>query len=560
MLKNFKKAFSLLIKEEKNKSIIFVFFLLTASFLELASFSIIFPIIEILVNKEYTKFDFFLSHFNEEFLVMFLIFAFLILLVLKNIFLMFFYYWQNKFVWKIYERLSISLLTKYLDKDFHFYFSRNSSELIRNIYVEIKNFSSVITSFIKIIVESTLLLGIIIILLYLNFKTTILSILIVTISSTLYLLLFRKFSLRLGETRLISGGKQIKALQEIFGAIKDIKLKNSNKMFSDLYRGFTEKFSKAVYLQGTIMELPKVWLEITFVIILTFSIIFLNYAKISILEIIPTAAIFVAALFRIIPSANRILSSTQNISHNLPSLDKIHTDLLHDIKTKKIFSSNNKNLIFKNSINIKNLNYKYPNTEKYIFKNFSCIINKKQFTLIRGDSGSGKTTLIDLISGLIEPEDGQILCDDESVKNNSFWRKKISYLGQTVFLLDDTIKKNIAFSFDEKEIDNRLMNESLDLSALNDFIKPLKNGLNTVVGEKGIRLSGGQIQRIGIARELYRKSEILIFDESTNALDEETEKGILDCLKEISKSKTVIFISHKKELIKFADNVIDLSL
>ena len=173
-------------------------------------------------------------------------------------------------------------------------------------------------------------------------------------------------------------------------------------------------------------------------------------------------------------------------------------------------------------------------------------------------SGSGKSTLVDLIMGINKPSQGKILSDNQNIHSSiRSWQKKISYLSQSVFLLDDTIKNNITFE-NENYKNDKLLSDVIKLSALESFVSNLKQGLETLVGEKGFRLSGGQIQRIGIARELFRQSEILIFDESTNALDSKSENEIINCLKNLTKNKTIIFISHKKELIQHADNLIDL--
>ena len=216
---------------------------------------------------------------------------------------------------------------------------------------------------------------------------------------------------------------------------------------------------------------------------------------------------------------------------------------------------------FNKDIKAENISFIYPGTTKYVFKNFSCSIRKNTFTLIRGKSGSGKSTLIDLIMGINKPLEGKITSDgydiNESTRN---WQQKISYLSQSVFLMDDTVKNNITFESENNKGNENFLNLIVKQAALDKFILNLNKGLDTMVGEKGIRISGGQIQRIGIARELYRQSEILIFDESTSALDKQSESEIVNCLKNLSKSKTIIFISHKEDLKKIADNVIDLDL
>ena len=311
-------------------------------------------------------------------------------------------------------------------------------------------------------------------------------------------------------------------------------------------------------IQGVIVEIPKMWLEITFIILFVSVLFFYHLTGSTIEENIPTLGLFALASFRLIPCANRVVATYQTNVHNLPSIEKLEEDLSVKESTIKERTNQGPELNFESEIFLENVSFNYPEQENHVFKNFSCKIKKNKFNLIRGMSGSGKSTLVDLIMGINKPSQGKILSDNQNIHSSiRSWQKKISYLSQSVFLLDDTIKNNITFE-NENYKNDKLLSDVIKLSALESFVSNLKQGLETLVGEKGFRLSGGQIQRIGIARELFRQSEILIFDESTNALDSKSENEIINCLKNLTKNKTIIFISHKKELIQHADNLIDL--
>ena len=267
------------------------------------------------------------------------------------------------------------------------------------------------------------------------------------------------------------------------------------------------------------------------------------------------------AMYRILPSINRILKSIQALRFGNVSLRILQENLEQNSgndKEKKSFNEQIPNIEFQNNIKISNLYFKYKDNENYIIKNLNAEIKKNNITGIFGKSGSGKSTLIDLICGLIEPSRGEITINDYKINNNYFWQSKIGIVPQEVYLLDDTIKKNIAFGVNEKNIDNVSLLKSLENSDLNHFVKEMKNDLETVIGEQGSLISGGQRQRIGIARALYLNPKVLIFDEATTALDKDTEKNILETIIKIKKDTTIIIVSHNLEVMKICDEIINL--
>ena len=256
------------------------------------------------------------------------------------------------------------------------------------------------------------------------------------------------------------------------------------------------------------------------------SILFLNRMGSSTYEILTAASFFIAASYRIIPSLNKIVNSYLTIKFHVPVIDL----LTKELSLKDDINFSDKKLNFVEEINISNISFKYPNTEKYIFKNASLNIKKGSIIGIIGRTGSGKSTLIDIISGLVQPQDGQFMIDSQKLSNPELirnWQNNLSYVSQNTYLMDDSIKKNIAFGLDNEEINETKVKESIERSELSKFIETLPNKINTFVGDRGVSLSGGQIQRIGIARALYRNSEFLILDEITSALDIETEEKII---------------------------------
>ena len=283
--------------------------------------------------------------------------------------------------------------------------------------------------------------------------------------------------------------------------------------------------------------------------------IFLFNTGYDLKDIIPMITIIVAGLVKILPSTNKILSSIQRLRSNRATVQ----DLL--IEMKKFKNIKNNSNVFKDfldKIEIQNLDFSY-NEANPILKNVNLIIKKNTIQGIKGKSGSGKTTLLNLISGFLNPKNGKILIDNKIISENvSNWQSLISYIPQKIFIIDDTIEKNICFNREENEIDYKRLNKILDIVKLKDFINESKNGLKTIIGERGANISAGQAQRVGLARALYKNAKLLILDESTSALDEKTENEILLDIDKIKKNCTIVLVSHSSKVLSFCENIFEI--
>ena len=269
-------------------------------------------------------------------------------------------------------------------------------------------------------------------------------------------------------------------------------------------------------------------------------------------------SLYIITGYRVIPSIMRILTILQQMKGSKVTVDILHNELEKKVPEEKIQITPKSNITFEKDINISNISFSYEGKEK-IIKNFSETIKKNTCVGIIGKSGAGKSTMVDLITGLQEPASGKILVDSKDIRENiASWQTKIGYVSQTVFLLDESIKKNIAFGLEENKIDDNLVLSSLENAKILNFVNEMKNGVNSFIGEKGIQLSGGQKQRIAIARELYRKPEILILDEATSGLDEKTENQFLEFLEILKKKLTIIIVSHRKNTLKNCDKIIQI--
>ena len=441
-----------------------------------------------------------------------------------------------------------------------FHLEKNSSELIRNVLVECKNYSSVINTLIKLISESAILLGIIFMLVILRPTETITSaIIIIFFILILYYITNKKIE-NWGKIRQDTTGLALKNLQQGLHAIKDIKLKNCQNFFKDKYLFQIGKFANSAYKHNTIMEVPKIWLELVFIIIFPLVIIFssIDDSSFEIKEILPTLGLFVAAIFKLLPSIYRMFGAFQTISFNKAVIEKLYEEFkFTNIKTQIPVTEYNFKFKFENEINIQNVYFKYPSANKNLLENFSLDIKKNETLGIIGQSGVGKSTLVNLIIGLLDTDKGKIQVDGKDIQNNiKNWQNSIGYIPASCYLLEDTIKNNIAFGVKEQNINDEMIKKAAKDAQIYDYIIGLEQKFDTIIGERGVKLSDGQKQRIGIARELYRNNEILVLDEATSTLDIKTEDEILETLSNFKKSKTIIIISHRNNTIKICDRVI----
>ncbi|MDB9983850.1 ABC transporter ATP-binding protein/permease [Candidatus Pelagibacter sp.] len=349
--------------------------------------------------------------------------------------------------------------------------------------------------------------------------------------------------------------KRLREIQESFKIFREIKLLSLEKFFIQNFNIYNSKVYKLFKKEALIATLPKILFELIIVILL--SLIIMLFIKINYdsKQIITILSIFTLAAVKLLPIFNKILISFQQINFGLPYLNITYTEFKK--YQLKIIKNNSDETSFKESIIFKAVNFNYG--EKNLFKNLNLKIKKGDITHIKGPSGSGKTTFLDLLSGLLKPNSGDVLVDNKNINNNlRMYQGSITYIPQTIYLLDDTIRANITLGQKDQDIDMDKLKKCLELSCLNDFIKSLKYGVYSQVGENGIKISGGQKQRIGIARGFYLNSDIIILDEATNAIDLDTVEKIYKNISTYAKNKTILVTSHHDYFDNFFNNKIDI--
>lgn len=498
----------------------------------------------------------FINFTTQQFTILFLVII-VILYTLKSAFLGFLTFKQNRFLSNVIAFISNKLFSSYLSQPYSFHLNRNTSELIKNIQVEISHLNSFLNSLIIIIIESTLLITVLFTLIYIEpFGAISIGVFYGTLSVIFYQIIKRKLK-SWGDTRLVLDNDISKLVLEGLGGIKDLLILDRSGFYEEQFYNKNYLKARINSNQGTLSQIPRFFLELISILGLISFIILMIIQNKPIETLISTVGVFVAATFRMIPSLNRIIASIQSLKFYAPSIEVIYNEASSYSILEK--SHKKENLKLKSNLKLKKINFKYNNHD-YVLKDIFLEIKRGQMIGIVGESGSGKSTLTDLLIGLNNPSSGKIILDDKHDISKFNNRSSLfGYVPQNIFLSDDTIRNNIAFGLKEKDINDNIIDEVIINSQLSSFIESAPNGLETKVGERGLQLSGGQRQRIGIARALYNKPEVLIFDEATSALDSFTESQLMKSILKLKGEITLIMIAHRLTTLKECDVIYEIN-
>ena len=555
----------LITKRQRNGLIILSILLFFGMILEVFGLGILVPTLSILLDPEAFKnsqklysIRLFFSSYSDQSFLMFFFGTVIILYLFKTFFLVFLAFVQNRFLSNLTQFVSIRLYESYLGQPYSFHLKKNASELIKNIQIEVTLFSAFLMYLLTIIIEVGLIVAVIFTLIYIEPIGAISLGLFLGISSIIFFQFTKKKMEILGKERQELELNISKISLESFGGIKDLLISGKEKFFANSFRSVSYKRARVSTLGATISVLPRFFLELITVLGLLGFIIIMIFQGQNTVDLITILGVFAAATFRIIPSLNRTLTAFQNLKFNYPSLEIIFSEIKSYKRPEEKFKEQFKDISFESMIEFKNINFSYEEGSE-ILSSLNLTVQKSSIIGIIGKSGSGKSTLIDLLVGLHKPVKGTILVDGVNINNNiKNWREKIGYVSQNVYLLDDTIKKNIALGVKEEEININLILKIINQVQLTEFIDSKKTGLNTIVGEKGVQLSGGQIQRIGLARALYNKPKLLVLDEATSSLDSLTEEGVMGSIKKLKGKITIIIIAHRLTTLKDCDKIFEL--
>ena len=496
-------------------------------------------------------------------LIMLLLVSLIVVYVIKNAFLIYMYNKQYKFIFENQRVLADRMVKCYMSQPYLFHVSKNSAELLRNINEDTGNFFGALQAGIKLLTELMVCLVLGVYLLIKDKTITISVVCLLAIMLWLSVKVYKKNLVRMGARNRFYQMSLNKWVQQSFGGIKEVKILNKEKFFYDKYDEAYRGHAKSEYTYHTLLMIPKPIIETMCICGLLGAIaIKFWWRGADITYFVPILSVFAIAAFRLLPSFNRITEYLGTILYQKSAITSIYEDLkeIDELNAQKREKNKEEKAIqFQNKIEIKDLTFSYPGAEKEVLKDLNLEIRKKSSVAFIGHSGAGKTTLADILMGLLKPAKGDVCVDGVSIfEGLNSWHQIIGYIPQTIYLMDDTIKNNIAFGIEEKEIDPARLKYAVEQAQLSQLIEELEFGLDTKIGEMGVRLSGGQRQRIGIARALYHNPEILVLDEATSALDNETEKAVMDAIETLHGKMTLIIIAHRLSTIKDCDYVYEI--
>lgn len=564
----FKQIYNILSFDEKKQFVLIFILSFIGIFLDLFGIGMIFPILDLIISGEdnlifnFDFINFFFLNYDKNSIIFFVITFFLIFFVIKTLFSTFVIWYEKKFIHLTTYKLGSQLLEKYLKQNILELIKKKQSDLVRNILFEAGLFvTGIIFNLIKLILEFILIAGIALIIIYFDPISSLISLSIVAVFVVFYILIFKKKLKRYGKERQELMGNLIKVLNDGFIMHKEIRLLDKSNFLHERYNKQARKAADIGIFEQLINSLPKIYFELFAVIGFCLIVYFYIIVKSDVNEALPIMGLYAAAVFRVLPSANRIIGSFNSLIHNMPVFDIMYQEL------KDINRDNKKNInhevhsYFANKSNIskielKNLSFGYDthDKKKIVLENINFKIKKGEVTGLIGLSGSGKSTIANILSGLIDDYKGEILIN-EKLSNKNELKHKVGYVPQITNLIDDTILNNICFGINPNEINKEKLKSIIEKINLEPLINSLSKGLDTFIGEQGLTLSGGQRQRIALARTLYLEPEIIIFDESTSSLDSKSEKEFIENIINLKNEKIILFISHDQNLEKYFNTI-----
>lgn len=562
----FKKFNKVLNKKQKSRVVVLIFMILIGAVLETLGVSMIYPLIETVMMPEVFEQNAMivwicnvLGYTSAEQFVTFMLLALIFIFIFKNLYLLLLYYVQHSFITNSQYRISRDLLKVYLNRPYEFYLNASTGDIMRTVYSDSTGIFNLLLQCMQFVTEFMVAIFLGTYLLIIDpVMTIVMGILLVGITLLSSAFLKPRIS-RIGEESRQQQSKMYKTIMQSINSVKDVKVYAKEDAFLGIYRKYGKRYYNLARDHEVLSSVPRLAVEaFSLSGVLAYMAVMMKLGQ-NVQTMVPQLSAFAVAAVRLLPSASRINTYLANIAYYRPTLDYVYAnvELPKNVDERaaeaKAVTETDK-LKFHDCIKVEQLYYKYPNTDKYIFENARMQVPYGKSVGIMGPSGAGKTTVVDIMLGLLRVESGTITCDGVNVlEHYGQWLANIGYISQTINMVDDTIRANIAFGVDVDDIDDARVWQVLEEAQLADFVRNLPNGINTVIGERGVRISGGQRQRVGIARALYHDPEILILDEATSALDNDTEAAIMEAIENFHGRKTMLIIAHRLKTIENCD-------
>ena len=570
MLKSMINKLRYIFDKKAKISLVWILFLvIIGSFAELLGVSIFLPFIQILMDTNVIHTNKWLAYFYDRFgftgitgFLTALTSVIIVVYLLKNIYLIYMKNEMLKFSYKTRMQIATRLLSTYMAEPYSFHLQKNIAELQGSIQYDAYQFMLLINAALELLAEGAVILCLGVYLFCTSHSITIviMGLLIICIGGFSWI--SKNISQKLGKQNEEYNAQLYQWINQSLGGIKEVKILNRESFFVDSYKSVYKKLIKGAKNNEVVAAIPKYIIETVCIIGMLLAVIVkMNWGQNNIEVFVVQLSAFAVAAFRLMPSAGKVSAYVNNIMYGMPSLDLIYNDLkaIEECPEVNFSRPSTDKMKFDKEIAIRKLAFKYADADTEVLSDINLEIHKGETVALIGGSGAGKTTLADLILGLHTPTAGGIYVDDVDIASDmDAYHHLLGYIPQSIYLSDDTIRRNIAFGIPDELIDEIKLVEAMKKAQIYDFVQTLEEKEETFVGDRGVRLSGGQRQRIGIARALYCDPEILILDEATSALDNDTESAVMEAIDSLRGQITMVIIAHRLSTLKNADVIYEI--
>lgn len=565
IIRKFGKVFD---KKQKYLILIIVILMIMGAFLETLGVSLIVPLITTILDENFYQTNVFAKSISSmvgitsaKAFIILMLFILILTFIIKDTFLYFEYYVQQRFVCNTRMKVQGRLMKSFLQRPYEYFLYESTGNIQRVIIDDVNRSFNLLNDLMTLFTEISVC---VVVLAAIIMVDAVMAIFVCMVLMAEILLIAKKVKptmMNLGNGAREAAGQTNKWIIQAVEGIKEIKIAGKQEFFTENYNVYAAKNAQILRKSQLIMNAPRLIIEaVTISAMLGFMVILLLFGR-NVVDLLPQLSAFAVAAVRLLPSANRISSAMNNLTLWEPSLDSLVTNLDYVRKWESEKENSRKwkqttGLSLEKNCGLSNITFSYKGTGNRILEQADMVVPAGKSIGIVGTSGAGKTTAVDILLGLLSPEEGEVQTDGRNIMENyPWWLAHLSYIPQSIYMLDDTIAANVAFGNYTGRIDEEAVKRALREVKLEEFIRSLPNGIHSKIGERGMRLSGGQRQRIGIARALYNDPELIVFDEATSALDNETEAAIMESISALHGKKTMIIIAHRLSTIKECDMV-----
>ena len=568
-----KKLSAILDRGQKIRILGLMVLILIGGLLETASASLILPLVSAILDEEKFAENRYVMQIREllgiesirTFTLCMLGFI-IAIYIFKAVFLILQTYLLARFANKNRARCTTNLLWQFLHRPYEYYLYAETSDIIRTIYGDMDNIFNLLLQCMNFASELVVSLCLGVFLLITDWKMCLLMVLLLGVLTLINVKVIKKHLNIAGEGSRITQAGMYKWILQGASGIKDVKVLRKEYYFTDRYSDSAEGYADNQIKYNVLTNLPRLLIEAVAILGILIYVMISMLMGVNIASLMTTIAAFAVAAMRLLPSVNRLNTYIANIAYFEPALDFIYENVnTKGLSEENVLITHNPTeeyvpaLSFKDTIELNDITFAYPNTDKNIFTHADMTVPIGASVGVVGASGAGKSTIVDIMLGLLEVKSGEIMCDGiDAMEHYPEWLSHIGYIPQIIYMLDDIIRRNIAFGVDDSDIDDDRVWAVLKEAQMMDFVKDLPDGLDAQIGERGVRISGGQRQRLGIARALYHNPQILIFDEATSALDNDTETAIMDAIDSLHGQKTMVIIAHRLRTIENCDIIYEV--